>query len=232
MSDRDGVADGADEEPVDPAADAFDPAAAFALLGDETRLRILRELWEAQRESDDLGETGIPFETLRERAGVDDSGRFNYHLGKLTDRFVERTDAGYRLRFAGSRVVGALLEGTYAPGDDLEIPVEGECWRCGGSLELRCTDERVHVTCADCGVDTTDFGCPPGVLAGREREAIPAAVDAHLRTLLARARRSICPTCSGPMRTAVGLASVAAYILAVPSLRRLPPVAEVTTLEA
>ena len=31
---------------------------------------------------------------------------------------------------------------------------------------------------------------------------------------------------------AVGLASVAAYILAVPSLRRLPPVAEVTTLEA
>ncbi|WP_435065302.1 DUF7351 domain-containing protein [Halobaculum sp. EA56] len=215
MSDRDGPAGSdddrgaVDDDTVDPAADAFDPAAAFALLGDATRLRILRELWEAQRDADDLGGGGVPFETLRDRAGVDDSGRFNYHLGRLTDRFVERTDGGYRLRFAGSRVVGALLEGTYAPGDDLTMPVDGACWACEGDLELRYADERVHVRCADCGVDTTDFGCPPGVLAGRPAEEVPRVVDTHLRTLLARARRGICPNCSGPMRVSVGPAGAA-----------------------
>lgn len=213
MSDEpsDRVGDGSDGggATVDPAADAFDPAAAFALLGDGTRLRILRELWEAQREADEVGGDGVPFETLRERAGVDDSGRFNYHLGRLTDRFVERTDAGYRLRVAGNRVVGALLEGTYAPGEALERPVDGDCWRCDGPLALRYADERVHVACRDCGVDTADFGCPPGVLAGREPDALPGVVDAHLRTLLARARRGICPTCSGPTRVSVGPAAAA-----------------------
>lgn len=194
---------------LDPTAEGFDPAAAFALLGDETRLRILRELWEAQRESDDLGGSGVPFEALRERTEVSDSGRFNYHLGKLTDRFIERTDDGYRLRFAGNRVVGALLEGTYAPGEQLEQSVDGTCWRCDGALVLRYADERVHVTCEECGVDTTDFGCPPGVLAGRDAGEIPGVVDAHLRTLLARARRGICPTCSGPTRMSVETAAEA-----------------------
>ncbi|WP_277554757.1 winged helix-turn-helix domain-containing protein [Halobaculum limi] len=194
---------------LDPTAEGFDPAAAFALLGDETRLRILRELWEAQRESDDLGGSGVPFEALRDRAEVSDSGRFNYHLGKLTDRFIERTEAGYRLRFAGNRVVGALLEGTYAPGEELEQPVEGTCWRCDGALVLHYADERVHVTCEECGVDTIDFGCPPGVLAGRDPAKIPAVVDAHLRTLLARARRGICPTCSGPTTATVASAETA-----------------------
>ncbi|MFC7097121.1 winged helix-turn-helix domain-containing protein [Halobaculum marinum] len=189
------------DEPVDAPVDtAFDPAAAFALLGDDTRLRILRALWEAQRDDDTRGTTptAVPFERLRERAGVDDSGRFNYHLGKLTDRFVERVDEGYRLRFAGTRVVGALLEGTYAPGADLDVPAGGTCHDCGGPLDLTYADERARVACRDCDHPTSEFGCPPGVLAGRDPDDLPAVVDTHLRTLLARARRGICPTCSGP----------------------------------
>lgn len=179
----------------------FNPAEAFSLLGDPTRLAILRSLWEAQQDSD---KKTVPFEVLRERVGVADSGRFNYHLGKLTNRFITQTDDGYQLRYAGTRVVGALLEGTYAPGNDLDVPTEGSCPECNGDLRIRYQDERVHIVCTTCEQCVSDFGFPPGVLADRDEGELSRIVDTHLRTLLGRARRGICPNCSGPMTTYVG----------------------------
>lgn len=98
----------ADERSDDSPSAEFNSAETFSLLGDSTRLAILRSLWEAQK---DREKKTVPFEVLRERVGVADSGRFNYHLGKLTNRFITQTNDGYQLRYAGTRVVGALLEG-------------------------------------------------------------------------------------------------------------------------
>jgi len=51
---------------------------------------------------------------LRKRVGVRDSGRFRYHLEKLRGPFVEQADDGsYRLTYAGSEVVTAIVAGTY-----------------------------------------------------------------------------------------------------------------------
>jgi DNA-binding transcriptional ArsR family regulator len=50
------------------------PDAAFSVLGDETRLRILRTLGDAT----DL----LSFSELRERLGRPDSGQFNYQAVK------------------------------------------------------------------------------------------------------------------------------------------------------
>lgn len=88
-----------------------DPTDALAVLGDETRVAILRALAEADEP--------VPFTELRRRAGVDDAGRFNYHLSTLREYFVREEDGGYALRNAGSRIVAAAgVAGNGAPATD------------------------------------------------------------------------------------------------------------------
>lgn len=77
-------------------------ASIFALLSDETRLRIVRAL--AAADPEPLG-----FTALRERVGARDAGRFNYHLGRLRDRLVEKTADGYVLTEAGA-VAAAVID--------------------------------------------------------------------------------------------------------------------------
>ncbi|WP_436927806.1 winged helix-turn-helix domain-containing protein [Halosimplex amylolyticum] len=81
-----------------------DPAAVtdtFTLLSDETRVRILAALADADREA-------VCFSDLRGRVGMADSGQFNYHLDRLRGDLVAKTDDGYALTEAG-RAVARLL---------------------------------------------------------------------------------------------------------------------------
>lgn len=175
------------------AAEGFDAAEAFALLGDSTRVTILEALAGS-------AEDPLSFAALRERVGVEDSGRFNYHLGKLVDTFVEKTDEGYRLTFAGSRVVGAVYEGTYAEGDAIDpVELDADCPDCGGTLELSYADERVTIACGACNEPVGAFGFPPGAIAGREPEELPRLLTRHMETLLDRLRAGFCTNCSGPV---------------------------------
>ena len=57
---------------------------AFTALSDATRIGILRTLWDAEDHE-------ATFTELREAVGMRDSGQFNYHLDKLTGRFVTTT---------------------------------------------------------------------------------------------------------------------------------------------
>lgn len=98
---------GDDATPRDPAT----VASLFSLLGEEIRVRILEELAAARRT--DSG--GLSFSTLRERVGVEDSGRFNYHLGRLAGRLVEKDDGVYALTPAGRRLVGSLSDPSDEP---------------------------------------------------------------------------------------------------------------------
>ena len=178
----------------------FDAAQAFSLLGDETRVAIL----EALAASSDAPKT---FAQLREAVGVEDSGRFNYHLGKLVGRFVEKTEDGYQLTFAGSRVVGAVYEGTYAEGDTIEpITLDADCMECGASLELAYADERVTVECSECENVDAAFGFPPGAIAGREPEELPAVLNSHTVTMLEQLRSDFCTNCSGPVSPSIDAA--------------------------
>jgi len=171
----------------------FDAVEAFALLGDETRVAILEAL---AGHADDP----ISFAQLRELVGVEDSGRFNYHLGKLVGRFVEKDEDGYRLTFAGSRVVGAVYEGTYAEGDDIDpVELDANCFECGAGMELSYADERVTIGCSECGNVDSEFGFPPGAIAGRDAESLPTVLTNHLVTLLDRLNAGFCTNCSGPV---------------------------------
>lgn len=87
--------------------------ALFDLLSDETRLRIVSVL--AAHEHANPAAPPLGFDVLRERVGVRDSGRFNYHLRKLDGTLVEKVDGGYGLTPTGRNVVTIVSEVPVGP---------------------------------------------------------------------------------------------------------------------
>lgn len=74
----------------------------FDLLSDGTRRRILVELYQSS-------EPSLRFSELTRRVGVHDTGRFNYHLGRLRGSLVRKNEDGYRLTARGLEVAEAVL---------------------------------------------------------------------------------------------------------------------------
>ncbi|WP_327051139.1 DUF7351 domain-containing protein [Halomicrococcus gelatinilyticus] len=126
-------------------SDASPSTDLFELVGQEARMAILRALLSARRESDDPHHS---FTELKEAAGIEDTGRFNYHLGRLVGTVVAKTDDGYRLSRYGFRVLAPMTAGLYDPDttvDGIELP--GTCHECGGSLRVESEENSLRVVC-------------------------------------------------------------------------------------
>ncbi|MFP9061299.1 ArsR/SmtB family transcription factor [Natrialbaceae archaeon A-chndr2] len=111
-------------------ADAFedestrleDPTDALEVLGNETRIAILRALADA--------DGPLRFTDLRQRVDVRDTGRFNYHLSKLCEYFVRETADGYELGHAGTRLIASTDFANSNP--EADGAVDGDtCSVCG-----------------------------------------------------------------------------------------------------
>jgi DNA-binding transcriptional ArsR family regulator len=111
--------------PTDPGAVREDGLAALAALGNEHRIRILRALAAADEP--------LSFSELRQRVGIDDTGRFNYHLNELCGRFVRDGKAGYELGYTGERVVLAATDLDPEAATTAEDSNGGNCPVCGDS---------------------------------------------------------------------------------------------------
>lgn len=183
-----------DSEPA-AAPDEAETAEAFGAVANETRLAILRALWDAEGPQS--------FSDLRSAVGLRDSGRFNYHLGELVGRFVreatptEHHDSGYKLTYAGEQVVGAVHSGVYGGDANLDPFEAGPCPECDATLVATYEDETVDVTCEGCDITVTQFGAPPTLLRGFDREELPLAFSHWVQSLIERTRRGFCPQCSG-----------------------------------
>lgn len=187
---------------------SLSPDKAFAVLGDDIRIAILRALFEDPYEPKSFSE-------LRETVGVRDSGQFNYHLDKLVGRFVRKTEevseprseargtsshGGYELRLAGWKVVGAILAGTYTESGEADpTAFEHPCPECGGVVVATYEDERMRVACEDCDEKFSAAGVPPGVLDGFDPEELPERFDHYMHAIVDDARRGICVSCTGRM---------------------------------
>jgi hypothetical protein len=176
--------------------DCLAPADAFALVGNETRLSILEALWEAD-------EHPTRFSTVRAAVGMSDSAQFNYHLSKLTDQFVRKTDEGYELRTAGRKVVQAVLAGSFNEHPRRELAIEDACTRCGATLTATYEDERLAIDCPSCGRRHGEYTFPPGGLHGRTDREILEAFDQRVRHLHCLAKDGVCPECNGRMHTVI-----------------------------
>ena len=140
------------------------PDDAFAILGNDTRLSILRALWEEYEPFSDPSDVGLSFAELQQRVGPVDSGNFNYHLGRLAGHFVRHTDSGYELSDAGRQVVEAIVAGTYTDNPSFEpTELDALCPECGGALEAAYENGILTVFCPahDSPIPTP---VPPGTM--------------------------------------------------------------------
>ncbi|WP_254861937.1 winged helix-turn-helix domain-containing protein [Halovivax gelatinilyticus] len=203
----DGV-DGADRSVLS-CTDCLDPAEAFALIGNETRLSILEALWAAD-------ERPVSFSALRRAVGMRDSAQFNYHLQQLEGHFVrnvepgdggaseESTASGYDFKHAGEKVVRSIIAGSFNEHPSVEpFSVEGSCVACDGPLLARYVEEHLSISCEACGHGHGEYQFPPGGLNDRTTAEIEDAFDQRVRHLHCLAADGVCPECSGRMETRV-----------------------------
>ena len=179
---------------------------AFSILGDDTRLRILRVLGDA--------DGAMQFSDLQSAVGYEASGNFSYHLEKLTGNFIEKTDEGYALQLPGRRVITAIQSGLIREERVRErAEIEEPCLLCGGTVEVELGPGGVAKYCTACPGVFRDrregakadngylgtLGLPPAGF--HERSPEEAYRAAQLWANLARMARShgICPKCSAAL---------------------------------
>jgi DNA-binding transcriptional ArsR family regulator len=163
--------------------------ATFATLGNETRLRIVRALWEIPG-----GEA--TFSQLQSAVGMRDSGQFNYHLNKLVGRFVQKEDNRYRLSSAGVLVLGAIFSGSYTTADRVPPYAFGDtCLSCGATLLATYEDEQARVFCPTCPTFSLNTYVPPRILEQYGRDKVHVALDHWGRLTVETLRLGICTNC-------------------------------------
>ncbi|WP_137284905.1 DUF7351 domain-containing protein [Halorussus salinisoli] len=193
------------------------PDETFAILGHETRLAILSELWDLDDPLDDPDSTferkALSFADLRKRVGMRDGSQFNYHLTQLVGPFVRQTDEGYALRRAGWQIISTILAGTLT--DEVVFdaePIDDPCPRCGGQVVLdhgtNRSPEGLLIRCTACEGNYDFPEIPSGVLM-RIGMLPPAGVSARSVTEMYRKLltwkkhrllmriEGVCPECSG-----------------------------------
>ena len=166
---------------------------AFRLLGEEIRLEILRTVWAA--------DGAISFTAIRERLGNPDSGRFNYHIGKLRGHFLTDGEDGYRLTQAGREVIRAVMAGSVTDSPSLPpTAIDADCADCGGTLHISYDGHGV-LECGSCGSTVMWNEFPPAGLDGRAPDAFATAFDRWTQSRFRLAMDGICPSCAASMTT-------------------------------
>ena len=182
-----------------------DVTTAFSVLGNETRMDVLRALWEA--------DGPVSYADLRRAVVPDDRGNLHYHLDKLAGHYITKTDDGYALRFTGEQIVRAVVAGTFTTGTSIPpVEVDVECGYCDGQLELFYRDDRITIRCPDCIGSVggrlprgwfLHYGFPPAGLAGRSPESIVEAAEVLIETKLSALLNGVCSECAGTVERTI-----------------------------
>jgi len=180
---------------VDDRADQPPMREAFALLGHDIRLNILEVLldnWVAAYTDP------VQYTELMDAAEVEDSGKFNYHLGKLRGRYVQKVDDGYVPTAAATALYRAVVahQPTQEP-KRTRLDVDSECPRCNAGLSGIHDRGFLSVDCGSCDEWTGfSYPFPKNGFADRTDEEIVRATHQRCKHDLAIARSGQCPFCA------------------------------------
>lgn len=182
----------------------------FSVLGNETRLNILRSLWEASIPANGVAASDtVSYTDLRRDVDIDDSGKFNYHLSKLTPHFVHEAADGYRLSRAGERIARSVLTVSDAFAD-LGFPheLQTDCPFCGSTTIATCDDQQLRIQCTECHGMFGDQA-PAGTIAvlgfptaGMTDKTLEEFLEANLfkcQLDITYMMHGICRECGGPV---------------------------------
>ncbi|MXR50172.1 ArsR family transcriptional regulator [Halovenus sp. WSH3] len=186
---------GEDHPPDANSGSTVDARDAFALLGHEIRLDILFALLE-----DWMAVYTEPksYAELMAAVGLEDSGKFNYHLSKLQGVYVEKVDDGYVPTASATALYRTVLATRPTETVEFEQPVtEAACPDCGGQPVLEYERGFVAVACQAC--DSWDGFTYPFPQNGFEQheESLLEAVQDRVRHEIGLARTGQCPACAG-----------------------------------
>ncbi|MDY6765411.1 MAG: helix-turn-helix domain-containing protein [Halobacteria archaeon] len=178
------------------------------LLADETRISILKTLWDL-KEPYPQGSEPVSFSRLIDAVGHQDPGTFNYHLGKLVGVYVEKNEDGYELSPMGNHVIHNLIAGTISDYKSVDqTPVDRSCHVCGSNdVIMEYETGRLYVKCTSCegGYPDSDFpsgmleavGLPPAGLEGRTPNEIHEVDHKWAYFRWSSRFAGVCPVCSG-----------------------------------
>jgi hypothetical protein len=184
-----------DDRPT-PERDVSPPEDAFLLLANETRARILAELgYEWGNDWPGV----LAYSELMERVGEEDSGKFNYHLTKLTDKYVTKRSDGYMLTFPGVRMYQSIVAGTLTENAEIDpFTLEDSCLDCDGALGAEYLDNRVKVHCRECNARYFESPLPPRVTRDYSKEELLHVATQRERHRIGQFLEGICPWCASP----------------------------------
>lgn len=176
----------------------------FELLGNETRVEILRALLAARKES---SEPSLSFTELKSAAGIRDTGRFNYHLNQLLGTLVVDGEEGYRLSSFGFRLFARLSAGLGEPDPDVEpVALPGSCPDCGADLRAAPDGNQFQLVCVDGHTLNEGLLGNPRAIADRSPDTAAETLALINTQATELGTSGICPSCHG--RTEGGIEHV------------------------
>jgi hypothetical protein len=184
------------------------PRDAFALLSHDLRLEILLALlshWEA------VDTEPQRYSELMRAVGMEDSGKFNYHLDKLRGVYLRKTDDGYVPTASATALYRAVLahRPTETP-ERTQLDPGVDCPHCGAGLVGVYKREFFSLRCDSCDSVIGEFTYPlpkNGLTERTDREVLEAVYD-RAREHIGLARRGQCPDCGGTTTCAVEASAV------------------------
>ncbi|ELZ27516.1 hypothetical protein C475_06340 [Halosimplex carlsbadense 2-9-1] len=193
-------ADGADtkDDVIRTSRPADEQVDALRALGNEHRLAILLALGDRESATR-TNALELSFSELYDAVPVESTSQFSYHLSQLVGPFVAETDGGYRLTYAGDKIVRAVRSGLYETTPSFDpVAVAGACVGCGASdLVGVLREERVVVRCRACERTMLSDSFPHSQASERSPDEIVESFGYRIWSAYVLIRGDLCPECFG-----------------------------------
>lgn len=198
--------------------DGLSPDEAFAVLGNEIRLDIIRVLWhaDAAHKYDDVSDAAetMSFSELRHRVEIDDNGKFNYHLSQLAPHFVRQTEDGYRLSGAGKQIARTVIAVSGTEDLNFSADLAQDCPLCEAPMTAEYEDQWLRISCTECDGLFGDNAPKAAIFFSNypaagltDRTPDEALVTGFYRCMLdiAYMMRDVCRECAGTISASVSV---------------------------
>jgi hypothetical protein len=174
---------------------------AFSLLAHDIRLDILRAFFDHWRsvhsDTDDAGQARpLSYSELMRAVGMQDSGKFNYHLEKLRGVYVENVADGYVPTASATALYRAVIANQ--PTTRTDFDVEMDCPACESTVTGQYTREFLVVECPDCEEwRGLRYPFPKNGLDDHSGQDLLDAVRERAHYHIGLAQTGQCPRCAG-----------------------------------